>query len=105
MIKATSCKPVGTKNQFVVEVTFMHGDADGYTTTEIPVGISLNNAEAALVYFTAHIGQNHYNISPFRGLVPHNLVYGHEHSAYTEAVSLYWYNSEGGICEVDYEID
>ena len=98
-------QPANPINRFILEVEFMHGDAEGYTTKEIDCGIDVSLAVAPIEFFSAHLGTRDYGYSEqdFHDLVPHDVSYGYDYNAYTEDLHLFWYNSTGAKYEVNFK--
>jgi hypothetical protein len=103
-MKYTIKEQVNPTNTFQVEVTFMHGDADAYTTIDINAGIVCTDATPILEYFLAHMGERDYDEeSEYFEYVSSDIHYGCDFSAYVDEIKLYWYNSQGSKYEVSYE--
>ena len=99
-IQKKTCNPT---NVFHVELNFMHGDGDAYTTEIFDAGIRATNAEDCINYFNKHLGKREYEGDVFLDWIPLDAHYGYDYNAYIDSVKLFWYNGEGSKFEVEYE--
>ncbi len=100
------------KSTFVVEVEFMHGDADNYSTKEYPAGIDINSVIPIVEFFERCKA---YSSKGMRGSDGYWSVEGYEEGfeiprdspyvdghANVEDITVLWYNSFGTPFVVTY---
>lgn len=101
-------------NSFILEVTFMHGDADSYSTEEVDIGINAQTAIPYIEFFercralyarTGMGGSDGFweveGYQDFSYFIPTDIT-SEEGHADIESIKLYWYDSFGGKHEYEY---